>query len=395
MGEESMKRTFAARLIQAFLAVVVVTVCVACDPPLTSEEVLADGPYPARDILKTFKDTERGRTIRATIWFPGTSPDGPEEVARSTFPHPLIVYSHGFSSFMGEGTYLNRHLATHGYIVIEPQFPYTNISAPGGPDLSDVVNQPGDLSFMIDKMLAWNEEPGNLFEGTVDPDRIGATGLSLGGLTTLLVAFHPELRDPRIKAAAATGAPTDLFAKRFYRTARVPLMLLLSKLDAMIDYEAAFPIAKQNVDVPTFIVTFFEASHTGWSTSALGFESVPNPDTIGCDAIADQLPTDPNEFEQSGFDLGGPGQGILPSTSRPPCSYGTQLLTSIRPSLQHQLTILAIRPFFDTYLKEPSQLGLINYFRSLTYLLGNLQDENADEIEVLPILRGPISRRSN
>ena len=39
--------------------------------------------------------------------------------------------------------------------------------------------------------------------GGIDTKKIGVSGLSLGGLNTLLVTYHPTLRDPRIKAAAA------------------------------------------------------------------------------------------------------------------------------------------------------------------------------------------------
>jgi hypothetical protein len=249
--------------------------------------------------------------------------------------------------------------------------------------LADVVNQPGDVSFIIDSMLAWNEEPGNLFEGSIDPDRIGATGLSLGGMTTLLVTYHAELRDPRIKAAAPIASPSDLFGPDFYKTTNVPLLMILSELDAIIDYEASGPVAKASVPSSSFIVTFFEASHTGWSNvAALFFEGTNNPDTIGCGAISDELPGDPGELEASGFDLGGPEMGIIESTARPACSWGAQLITSARPSRQHQLTILTIRPFFDAFLAEKSEAGLIQFFQSYQYLHQTLEAENADELEV-------------
>jgi hypothetical protein len=267
--------------------------------------------------------------------------------------------------------------------VVEPQFPFSNLLAPGGPDLSDVVNQPGDVSFIIDSMLAWNEEPGNLFESTIDPDRIGATGLSLGGMTTLLVTYHPELRDPRIKAAAPIASPSDLFGPLFYETTDVPLLMILSELDAMIDYEASGPVAKASVPTSSFIVTFFAASHTGWSNIAsVFFENLNNADTIGCGAIADVLPSDPDEVEESGFDLGGPELGILESNARPACSYGTQLITSLRPSRQHELTILTIRPFFDAFLAEKSEAGFIDFFKSYVFLHQTLEAENADELDV-------------
>ncbi len=376
-----MKGVGVARLVKILLAGYAVSLCLACGPPLTSEEILADGPYVPETMSTTFYDAERGRTLQAIISYPAEDVGGGTEIVRAA--HPLIVYSHGFSSFMGEGAYLTRHLATHGYVVVEPQYPFTNLNAPGGPDLSDVVNQPGDVSFIIDTMLAWNEAPGNLFESSIDPDRIGATGLSLGGLTTLLVTYHAELRDPRIKAAAPIAAPSDLFGPGFYETANVPLMMLLSELDALIDYEASGPVAKASVGPPSYIVTFFMASHTGWSNfAAQFFDDVNNADTIGCGAIAGELPSDPDELEEGGFDLGGPELGILESTARPACSYGAELITAMRPSRQHELTILAIRPFFDAFLREDSKAGLVDFIKSFQFLCETLEAENANEIDV-------------
>ena len=48
------------------------------------------------------------------------------------------------------------------------------------------------------------------FAGGIDRDRIGAMGLSLGGLTTTLVAFHPTLGDPRIRAAVSIAGPSAM-----------------------------------------------------------------------------------------------------------------------------------------------------------------------------------------
>ncbi len=376
-----MKGVGVAGLLKVLLAGYAVSLCLACGPPLTSEGILADGPYLAKKMSVTFYDAGRGRTLPAIISYPAKEVRGGTEIVRAA--HPLIIYSHGFSSFMGEGAYLTRHLATHGYVVVEPQYPFTHLNAPGGPDLSDVVNQPADVSFIIDTMLAWNRKPGHLFKSAIDPDRIGATGLSLGGLTTLLVTYHPELRDPRIKAAAPIAAPSDLFGPGFYETADVPLMMLLSELDALIDYEASGPVAKSSVGAPSFIVTFFMASHTGWSNfGALFFEGVNNADTIGCSAIAGELPGDPGEMEDSGFDMGGPELGILESTARPACSYGAELVTAMRPSRQHELTIIAIRPFFDAYLREDSDAGFIEFLKAYGFICGTLEAENANEIDV-------------
>ena len=95
-----------------------------------------------------------------------------------------------------------EHLASHGYVVIAADYPLSNFRAPGGPIVTDAVNQPGDVSFLIDTVTGWSADQ-RPFRGEIDPERIGAAGLSLGGFTTTVATFHPTRRDPRISAAVS------------------------------------------------------------------------------------------------------------------------------------------------------------------------------------------------
>jgi dienelactone hydrolase len=364
-------------------------VLVACQPPLVSTEFLEPGPHSVGFIEVTLEDTQRARSLEVLIWYPGhpeeaSYPDAAAmgiDLDQAFAPYPLIIYSHGFSSFKDEGAYLCSQLASRGYVVMSPEFPFTNLFAPGGPDFADVVNQPGDVSFLIDTMLTWNGEQESPFEGGVDPRRIGLTGLSLGGLTTLLATFHPDLRDPRIRAAAPIAAPSDFLGEAFYENARVPLMLLYSDLDAMVDFEGSGVVSAASSRAPRFFVTFFGAAHTAWSSiAALLFESLPNADTVGCTAIGGELPEDPGQVDEGLGDLlGGEEQGIIPGSGRMACTYGAELLPAIRPSRQHELTILSVVPFMDLYL---SGRDLERSWEAAEFLHHTLEEENGDELEI-------------
>jgi dienelactone hydrolase len=369
---------------------------IACGPPITSEEVLTPGPYAVGYVDIVLHDAERGRSMSVLIVYPAApgSPSYPSAEAAdvpadvSDGPHPLVVYSHGFSSFREEGTYLTTQLASHGYVVIAPTFPFTNLTAPGGPDLTDVVNQPGDVSFLIDTMLDWSDEPGNVFEGAIDHERIGATGLSLGGLTTLLVTYHPEWRDPRIMAAAATAPIADYFGPDFYDNADVPLLFNFSELDAIVDYEASGVVALQSARRPFVFAKFGNASHTAWSSiAAVLFENFPNPDTIGCAAVSGEIPDDADPDNDFIRDLlGGDAIGLLKSQSRFPCTWGAEDQLAMRPSRQHELTILTVKPFFDLYL---AKRRLVDRIRDAQFLAFTLEDENAGELEITAELAPP------
>ena len=58
---------------------------------------------------------------------------------------------------------------------------------------------PLTLVFLIDTLLQWNNDSEHVFSSSIDENRIAVTGVSLGGLTSTLAAYHPEQRDPRIK----------------------------------------------------------------------------------------------------------------------------------------------------------------------------------------------------
>jgi dienelactone hydrolase len=109
-------------------------------------------------------------------------------------PCPLVVFGHGFAVTPAPYAQLLRAWARAGYVVAAPVFPLGNARAPGGPDESDLINQPGDMSFVITRLTAGHER-------LVDPRRIAVAGQSDGGETALAAAYDVHFRDRRIRAA--------------------------------------------------------------------------------------------------------------------------------------------------------------------------------------------------
>ena len=114
-------------------------------------------------------------------------------------------------------------------------YPLTNMNAPGGPLVKDVVNQADDISFLIDQFVSWDTDASNQFYERVDEQRIGVMGLSLGGMTSTLAAFHPRSADLRISAAVSIAGPVFVFGPAFYESRDIPFMMIASPIDAMID----------------------------------------------------------------------------------------------------------------------------------------------------------------
>jgi dienelactone hydrolase len=112
-----------------------------------------------------------------------------------------VIFGHGFAVTPTVYAPLLRAWARAGYVVAAPIFPLGNANAPGGPNESDLVNQPADMSFVITQMLAATRAPAGPFSGLIDARRIAVSGQSDGGDTALTAAYNEHFRDPRIRAA--------------------------------------------------------------------------------------------------------------------------------------------------------------------------------------------------
>jgi predicted dienelactone hydrolase len=301
------------------------------------------------------------RILETTVWYPAQYRrfewlrPGPTPLARQACPAPLVIYSHGLMSFRGNGAYLAEHLASHGYIVAAADFPLTRFGTAGGPQFTDVLNQPGDISFIIDSLLAWSDNPENRFAGCIDPGRIGAVGLSLGGTTTTLLAFHPEFRDPRIQAAVSIAGPVALLGKDFFRTSSTPFMMIAGDIDAMIDYPSN--AAQLGTWVPdATLVTLHGGSHTGFAGIAASlFRWVDNPDSIGCWAMRGALDDAPDMPENFMSALRGQHNEAPAAPKLRPCG-NPELPTALRPRHQQTLTKLAVFAFLQSHLHPETDI---------------------------------------
>jgi len=338
-------------------------------PPLTSADLLAPGPYGVGVTTMTFTDTSRPtmpngdfpgsptRVLETEIWYPAApTPGAPLEeqrdapLARPDARCPLIVNSHGFAGNRTD-TRLSSllHLVTHGYLVAAPVFPLTNGNAPGGATILDMPQQPGDVSFVIDQLLALDGETGSRFFATVDSERIGLSGTGAGALTTYLAAFHPTLRDPRVRAAAPIANSLQGFSEAFFDNADAALLILDGELNAYVPYEGSVASFGQ-AHAPKYLAIVADGTLAGFSQIGCpALESVPNADEVGCLVYPyrGQVVYAPELFDL----LGGADAGLTPWNFRA-CVQIEPYPPAIRPCRQHDLGILAVHAFFDAYLRD-------------------------------------------
>jgi dienelactone hydrolase len=187
-----------------------------------------------------------------------------------TAPFPFIAFSHGLDGHPRKFTELFQAWAEAGYLVAAPAFPLSNDEVPGESTFTDLAEQPGDISFVIDQVLEASEGSSGPLAGQVDADRIGVAGLSLGGATTYGVAFNDCCRDERPRAALVMDAARLALPGEFDLATGLPLLVMHADDDQTLPY-ADSESAYDEASAPKWFITLHEAVH------AEPYENTPDP----------------------------------------------------------------------------------------------------------------------
>jgi dienelactone hydrolase len=183
------------------------------------------------------------RTLVTTIWYPA---GGSGSSAPAGGPYPLIVFAHGLGGSPLDYRQLLSAWAAAGYVVAAPLFPLSSSETPGGPDGGDIGSQPGDMSFVIDQVLAASAASTGPLSGLVDPKEIGAAGHSNGAITTLGLVANSCCRDGRIKAAVVMAGTTEGLGRGHYElTEAPPLLVVQDEHDGLVPYADAVAVFNQ------------------------------------------------------------------------------------------------------------------------------------------------------
>jgi predicted dienelactone hydrolase len=151
-------------------------------------------------------------------------------------PFPLIVFSHGNGGIGVQSYFLTEFLASHGYIVVCPDHTGNALMTelPGGVVVpqggeTDASGAPlygidtaatdriADVSFLVDEMTELDvSDPDGRFTGTVDLERVGITGHSFGGLTSLLAIAGDDRFDAAAPMAPAAAENSNIDRPMMY-----------------------------------------------------------------------------------------------------------------------------------------------------------------------------------
>jgi dienelactone hydrolase len=210
----------------------------------------------------------RARTLLTYVRYPALGPPAGTDVldapaATGVGPYPLVVFGHGFAVTPRTYAHLLQSLTRAGYIVAAPEFPLGSADAPGGPDESDLINQPADMSFTISRVLAAGRAAAGPLAGVIDPAHIAVAGQSDGAMTALAVAYSRRFRDRRVSAALVmSGAEMGGVGGFAFGRGAPPLLAIQGSADT--------------INEPRFTYAFFGAArHPKYLLRLLGAGHLP------------------------------------------------------------------------------------------------------------------------
>lgn len=240
------------------------------------------------------RKTKSGRLYqpRVEIWLP-------PEFRSSEQKWPLIIFSHGFGGCSKQSTFLTKHLADNGYIVIAPDHADANCRKHLGLGSSMQEMRAGksmrpekpfrtpeiwtdkteedrkyDVLFALSSMLDDRQ-----YAPYIDQERMGLMGHSLGGYTVLGIAGGwPSWKDKRFKAVLALSPFVEPYIKSGgVRKIDIPVMYQGGGRDAGIT-----PSIKRaggayaQTHAPKYFIEFDKAGHYAWTELEQDYQSLIN-----------------------------------------------------------------------------------------------------------------------
>jgi predicted dienelactone hydrolase len=261
------------------------------------------GPYGVGVRTLELQDAERSRSLPLELWYPAERglagrdledptrdryrflpglPLVPQDAVRDAEPadgrFPLVAFSHGFGGHRRQSTFFCTHLASHGYVVASPDHTGNTVAdtmrlmmqAHAGSSLPEpqslvqefISARPADITFLLDRLL-----DGSVcgLADRIDGSRVGMTGHSFGGWTTLVAAA----RDPRIQAAlplAPAGgrsafAPDPLRGTPDLTSGRsVPILYLVAERDTLLPLDGMHELLARTPE-PRRLAVLMNADH--------------------------------------------------------------------------------------------------------------------------------------
>ena len=180
-------------------------------------------------------------------------------LARGLFP--LVVFAPGYLQCDGSYGSLLDSWASAGYVVAAVEFPRTNCQVTS-PDEADLAHQPGDLAYVISRVLAISRESRGALAGLVNPAKIAVAGHSDGGDTVAAVAAGSCCRDHQVTAAIVlAGAEWAPLGGSYFAKATPPMLFVQGDADPINPPADSITMYQADRSGPRFYLDLFGSGH--------------------------------------------------------------------------------------------------------------------------------------
>jgi predicted dienelactone hydrolase len=255
-------------------SLVLAVVGLALPAAAATPDVTAPGPYAVGRTTITFTKpsvtTGDPRPLATVIWYPAEPGSGTPAgsvladalVKRGRWP--LLLFSHGLCGVPMQSTFFTIRMASWGFVVAAPPHPGGEL-IDGFPQCVQSLNDSfenrlPDIQFVIDQLLAANRQPGSRFARHLKPRRIGMSGHSFGGQTTMRVAAA----DPRVRAALAL-APALYGDNVSALHVTIPTMIMTGDEDTLAPFDTNARPYYAELFGPRFLVEILNTGHSAFA----------------------------------------------------------------------------------------------------------------------------------
>ncbi|HUY07089.1 MAG TPA: hypothetical protein VMU99_07515 [Acidimicrobiales bacterium] len=252
------------------------------DRSRTTFNYLTGAVTPGRRLINEIRYPSSERSV-------GERADAP--VLYRTAPYPVIVFAEGYRARPDLYAKLLDTWVREGYVVVSPEFPDTTYPAtdaaidagyPHGNPEDDLVNEPGDIAFVLSQLARFTLRPRGLLHGLVNLNEVILAGQSDGAALVGAYAFDMKYalnRTPIRAVAIFAGYEISADSARYEEPVSgvVPALIIQSAADTCNEPELSVQMYN-HIRGEKFFLRINGATHLGPfdGSDIAGFDAVRN-----------------------------------------------------------------------------------------------------------------------